>query len=58
MTQQMGEKEIKMMEMMGVSMGKTNGNSIIICIAFYLILLICIETHVIEHIKACIKGIE
>jgi hypothetical protein len=58
MTQQMGEKELQMMEMMGVSIGKTSGNSIILCIAFYLFLLICIETHVIERIKACIKGTE
>lgn len=56
MTQQMGEKELQMMEVMGVSIGKTSGNSILLCIAFYLILLICIETHVIERIKAYLKG--
>lgn len=45
MTKQMGEEQLKMMEMMGVSMGKTNGHSIILCIIFYFFLLICIETH-------------
>jgi hypothetical protein len=45
MTNQMGEEQLKMMEMMGVSMGKTNGHSIILCIIFYFVLLICIETH-------------
>jgi hypothetical protein len=56
MTAQMGEKEMQMMELFGISIGTSNGYSIYLCIAFYFTLLLLIELQPVQRIRSCVNG--